>query len=152
MPDFDVEAFVTKLDRMGMKLTAVPLADGKLRVSRWYTLSAAEHTRQIQDFWTIQIGNDQERIDILAAHLAKSAPREPADYISSSRLRVGSQSIAAPDLGRGPHATSDPRSTAASQPSPQKRPGAQWRQMYRRLRGRIQLAAPHGAAEDVTGP
>src|SRR5215471_5324643 len=43
MPDFDVETFVTKLDRMGMKLTAVPLADGKLRVNRWSMLHASEH-------------------------------------------------------------------------------------------------------------
>jgi hypothetical protein len=98
MPDFDVEAFITKLDRMGMKLTAVPLADGKLRVSRWYMLNATEHAQQIQDLWTTQIGNDQERIDILAAHLAKAAPWEAADCISASPLRIGSQSIVVGDI------------------------------------------------------
>jgi hypothetical protein len=97
MPDFDVEAFVTKLDRLGVKLTAVPLADGKLRVSRWYMLNATEHTQQIQDLWTMQIGNDQERIDILAAHLATAAPRKAADCVSSGQPLVGSQSIAVPD-------------------------------------------------------
>jgi len=75
MPDFDVETFVNKLDRMGMKLTAVPLADGKLRVNRWRMLNASEHTQQIQDLWAMQIGNDQERIDLLATHLAKAAPQ-----------------------------------------------------------------------------
>ena len=95
MPDFDVEDFVTKLDRMGVKLTAVPLADGKLRVSRWRMLSATEHAQQIEDLWTMQIGNDQERIDILAAHLANRAPRKAADCVSSSPL--GSPSIAVPE-------------------------------------------------------
>src|SRR5215470_692008 len=82
MPDFDVEAFVTKLDRLGVKLTAVPLADGKLRVSRWRMLNATEHAQQIEDLWTMQIGNDQERIDILAAHLANVAPRKGVDCVS----------------------------------------------------------------------
>jgi hypothetical protein len=92
MQDFDVEAFVTKLDRMGMKLTAVPLANGKLRVNRWCMLSAAEHAQQIEELWTTQIGNDRERIDLLAAHLAKAASPEGAGYISSGPLRTGSRS------------------------------------------------------------
>jgi hypothetical protein len=72
MPDFDVETFVTKLDFMGMKLTAVPLADGKLRINRWRTLHASEHAQQIRDLWATQIGNDQGRLEVLAAHLAKA--------------------------------------------------------------------------------
>jgi hypothetical protein len=86
MADFDVEAFVAKLDRMGMKLTAIPLPDGKLRVSRWCMLNATKHAQQIQDLWTMQIGDDQERIDVLAAHLARAAPRKAADCVSSSQL------------------------------------------------------------------
>jgi hypothetical protein len=35
MPDFDVEAFVAKLESLGVKLTAVPLADGRMRINRW---------------------------------------------------------------------------------------------------------------------
>jgi hypothetical protein len=146
MPDFDVEALVTKLDGMGMKLTAVPLADGKLRVSRWCMLSASEHIQQIQDLWTRQIGNDQERIDVLAAHLAKTAPREVIDCISSSRLRAGSQPIAAPEAVTRPYAAPDLSNTAGSQSEPprQKRPGVQWRRMYRRLRRRIQVVSLRG--------
>jgi hypothetical protein len=153
MPDFDVEAFITELDRMGMKLTAIPLADGKLRVSRWCMLNANEHAQKIQDLWTKQIGNDQERIDVLATHLAKAALREAADCISSNQLRVSSQSIV-PDAATGASAAPDPRGTAASQvePAPQKRAGVQWRRMYRRLRGRIQVSAPQGAAENAAGP
>jgi hypothetical protein len=94
MPDFDVEAFIAKLDRMGMKLTVVPLADGRFRVSRWCMMNANEHTQQIQDLWTRQIGDDQERIDVLAAHLAKAGPPEPARVVSSTLPHVPSQSIA----------------------------------------------------------
>ena len=75
MREFDVEAFATRLDRMGMKLTAVPLADGKLRISRWRMAGAVEHAQQIQDLWASQIGDNQERIDLLAAHLSRAAPR-----------------------------------------------------------------------------
>jgi hypothetical protein len=100
MADFDVEAFISKLDGMGMKLTAIPLADGKYRVSRWCMMSANDHARQIQDLWTLQIGDDQERIDVLAAHLAKALPRETI-RISSGVPHVAPQSIAAPDAVRG---------------------------------------------------
>jgi hypothetical protein len=114
MQDFDVETFITKLDRMGMKLTAVPLADGKLRVNRWCMLNAAAHAHEIEDLWTTQIGNDRERIDVLAAHLAKAAPREAVERISSSPIQIGSQSqsTAAPDTAVGPHTPADPPSTA----------------------------------------
>jgi hypothetical protein len=84
MPDFDVEAFITKLDRMGMKLSAIPLADGRFRVSRWCMLNANEHTHEIDDLWKGQIGDDPRRIDVLAAHLAKVAPADTA-RISSGR-------------------------------------------------------------------
>ena len=97
MPDFDVEAFIAKLDRMGVKLTAIPLADGKLRVNRWHMLSASEHALAIEDLWTTQIGNDRERIDLLAAHLSKTAAPEAADCISSAPLRIDSPSAAVAD-------------------------------------------------------
>ena len=87
MPDFDVEAFITDLDRMGMKLSAIPLADGRFRVSRWCMLNANEHAQQIDDLWKGQIGDDQARIDVLAAHLAKVAPRDTA-RVSSGLLPV----------------------------------------------------------------
>ena len=96
-PDFDVVAFIAKLDAMGMKLTAIPLADGTFRVSRWCMIKANEHAQQIKDLWTTQIGDDQKRIDILAAHLAKALPREKGRYISSGLPYVASQSIAVSD-------------------------------------------------------
>jgi hypothetical protein len=95
--DFDVEAFIKKLDGMGMKLTAIPLADGKFRISRWCMMNANEHAEQIQDLWTKQIGDNQKRIDALAAHLAKATPWERARYISS-----GMPQVVAPDVATGP--------------------------------------------------
>lgn len=115
MADFDIEAFITKLDRMGMKLTAVPLADGKLRVNRWCMLNAAEHAQQIQDLWTAQIGNDRERIDVLAAHLANAAAGEAVDCISSGPLQMGSQSIAVRDAAIGPYEPAELRGAVGSQ-------------------------------------
>jgi len=71
MQEFDVAAFVAKLDHMGLRLSTVPLADGKFRVNRWRTLKATEHAQQIQDLWTTHIGNNQERMDLLAAHIVR---------------------------------------------------------------------------------
>jgi hypothetical protein len=70
MSEFDVQAFITQLDRMGMKLTALQMADGKFKVYRWLLMGASEHAQQIEDLWNSQIGDDQARIDILAAHLS----------------------------------------------------------------------------------
>jgi hypothetical protein len=95
MPDFDVEAFIAKLDGMGMKLTVVPLADGRFRVSRWCMMKANEHAQQIQDLWKRQIGDDQERIDVLAAHLAKAVPQE-----TTRSLRSSLPHVAAPDIAQ----------------------------------------------------
>jgi hypothetical protein len=97
MPDFDVEAFVTELERMGVKLTAIALADGKLRVNRWCLLNASAYAEQIENLWTAQIGNDKDRIDALAAHLTRTAPLEAGERISSGRVRVDSPSIAEPN-------------------------------------------------------
>jgi len=78
MPEFDIEAFVAKLERLGLRLTAVPLADGRLRVNRWRMLGAAENAKQIQDLWAAQVGDDQDHMDLLATHLAAVQRRAPA--------------------------------------------------------------------------
>ncbi len=95
MPDFDVEAFIATLDGMGVKLIAIPLADGKFRVSRWCTMRANDHAEQIEDLWTRQIGDDQQRIDVLAEHLAKAVPQETVRI--SSGPSSGPACAAAPD-------------------------------------------------------
>jgi hypothetical protein len=97
MADFDAEEFITSLDGMGMKLTAIPLPDGRIRVSRWCMMNANEHTEQIHELWTRQIGDDQDRINVLAAHLTSRTPRE-VDYISSGRPHDASSGEAAEDM------------------------------------------------------
>jgi hypothetical protein len=84
MAEFDVEAFVAQLHGMGLKLSAIPLADGSFRIGRWRMVNAADDD-QIQEFWASHIGDNQRRIDALAAHLAKkmspivsSGPYRPA--------------------------------------------------------------------------
>jgi hypothetical protein len=93
MAEFDVEAFVARLERMGLKLTSVPLADGKVRINRWRMMNASEHTQQIQDLWTSQIGDNQARIDVLAAHLGRTAPAVTANRIGADRAGTGSQAV-----------------------------------------------------------
>jgi hypothetical protein len=94
MPDFDVEAFISKLDGMGMKLTAIPLADGKFRVSRWCMMNANEHAQQIHELWARQIGDNQERIDALAAHLVKLMSHQAAGHVSSSQPKTAMARVA----------------------------------------------------------
>lgn len=111
MADFDVEAFVSKLDRMGVKLTAIPLADGKLRVNRWCMLNATEHAQEIEDLWGTQIGNDSERIDALAAHLIKTANLGAGNRVSSRPMPFDRPSIAEPngaECRTGPPAPASP--------------------------------------------
>jgi hypothetical protein len=85
MREFDVEAFVARMDGAGLKLTAVRLADGQYRVNRWRMPNAL--TELIEDLWASQIGENQSRIDQLVAFLTRKtspspigtphAPREP---------------------------------------------------------------------------
>jgi hypothetical protein len=65
--------------------------------------------------WATQIGNDRERIDVLAAHLANAAAGEAVDCISSGPLQIGPQSTAVRDTAIEPHASADLRSSAGSQ-------------------------------------
>ena len=87
MLEFDIATFVARMDRMGLKLTAVPLADGKYRLNRWRTMQAVENNQQIQDLWASQIGTNQNRIDQLASHLAQAAaasPKRPSFALSTA--------------------------------------------------------------------
>jgi hypothetical protein len=82
---------------MGLKLTAIPLADGRLRVNRWCMLKATEHAQEIENLWSTQVGNDSVRIDALAVHLIITAPREAGARISSRAMRFDSPSTAEPN-------------------------------------------------------
>ena len=85
MLEFDIDTFVAKMDRMGLKLTAVPLADGKYRLNRWRTMQAVEHSQQIKELWASQIGTNQNRIDQLASHLAQAAAASPSPSFTFSK-------------------------------------------------------------------
>jgi hypothetical protein len=77
MAEFDVEAFISKLAGLGMKLTAVPLADGRVKIYRWRMMGAFEHATEIEALWASQIGNNQARIDLLASHLSSATGPAP---------------------------------------------------------------------------
>ena len=74
MADFDAAGFVTTLEGLGVKLAAVPLADGRFSVTRWKLPSAVEHAREIERLWSLQVGISQARIDLLARHILEGAP------------------------------------------------------------------------------
>jgi hypothetical protein len=77
MSEFDVEAFVSELAAAGMKLTAVPMADGTIKIYRWRMTGAFEHAKQIEALWATQIGNDPTRMGLLAPHISGAASPAP---------------------------------------------------------------------------
>ena len=81
MSEFNAAAFVAELEWMGVKLTAVPLADGTMRINRWRMLHASENIQRIQQLWINELGENQARIALLASFLgARTAtPRATAD-------------------------------------------------------------------------
>ena len=84
MSEFDCTGFVANMEQMGLKLTAVRLADGKYRINRWRLPQAIEHAQQIEDLWSSQIGDNQPRMDLLAAHVLLKAPRTTTNRILSA--------------------------------------------------------------------
>ena len=88
MAEFDAEAFIAELERMGMRLTALQLADGKFKVYRWRMQGARENALQIAALWAAQVGENQARIDFLAEHIVrpKRAKYEaPGNYTTKPR-------------------------------------------------------------------
>jgi hypothetical protein len=74
MPDFDVDAFITELERLGMKLTATQLPDGTYRVNRWRMPDASAHVQEIEHLWATHIGDNTSRMILLGTHLARRPP------------------------------------------------------------------------------
>ena len=72
MPEFDPAAFTSEIESAGLKLTAIPLADGKYRVSRWIMPSADRN--QIENLRAAKIGDNPTHLDKLAWHLARRPP------------------------------------------------------------------------------
>jgi hypothetical protein len=78
MSEFDIEAFLAELDRLGMRLTALRLADGSLKIYRWRMSGARDNAREIEKLWNSTIGPDRTRNDLVAEHLlAIDAKRGP---------------------------------------------------------------------------
>jgi hypothetical protein len=71
MPEFDIDAFITELERLGLKLTATRLLDGTYRVNRWRMPDAITHAQQIEDLWAKHIGDGKARMILLGTHLAR---------------------------------------------------------------------------------
>lgn len=74
MAVFDVAGFVTKLEGLGIKLAAIPLADGRFRISRWKLPSAVEYADQIERLWAFEVGQNQARIDLLGRYISQITP------------------------------------------------------------------------------
>jgi hypothetical protein len=80
MPEFDIDAFITEVERLGLKLTATRLLDGTYRVNRWRMPDAISNAQQIEDLWAKHIGDDKARMSLLGTHLARrSSNRPPSD-------------------------------------------------------------------------
>jgi hypothetical protein len=80
MPEFDIDAFITEVERLGLKLSATRLLDGSYRVNRWRMPDAISNAPQIEDLWAKHIGDDKARMNLLGTHLARrSSNRPPSD-------------------------------------------------------------------------
>jgi hypothetical protein len=71
MGEFNVGDFVATMERLGLILAAVPLADGKVRLNRWRMPNAAIHAQEIENLWTAQVEDKPDRIEQITAHVMK---------------------------------------------------------------------------------
>jgi hypothetical protein len=56
------------------------------QANRWRTLQAAEHTQQIEELWTSQVGGNLERTDQLA-HQTRFAAQQADVTVTGQRPR-----------------------------------------------------------------
>jgi hypothetical protein len=89
MSEFDVDAFITEIEGLGLRLTAIRFADGTYRVSRWRMLEASEHAQQIEDLWASHIGESKSRTLMFAGRLltrgsSRKAPEPRAPVTDST--------------------------------------------------------------------
>ena len=86
MPQLSIEALVTEIERLGLRLSATHLADGKVRLNRWRTPDGVINAQQIEDLWASQIGVNTERIDELTKYLLRrTQPPAPRNKKTNSR-------------------------------------------------------------------
>jgi hypothetical protein len=72
MSDFDAGTFTSELERAGLKMNTIRLADGKYRVNRWRMIGA--DTKRIDELWAATIGDNKNLHDLLVAHLSRHPP------------------------------------------------------------------------------
>jgi uncharacterized protein involved in outer membrane biogenesis len=83
MPDFDVQGFVADVERLGLMLRALPLADGSIRLNLWRMPNAIIHAQRIEALWALRIGENQDRVQQLAAHVMQRDAERPAPASAS---------------------------------------------------------------------
>ena len=83
MPDFDVQGFVADVERLGLMLRALPLADGSIRLNQWRMPNAIIHAQRIEALWALRIGENQDRVQQLAAHVMQRDAERPAPASAS---------------------------------------------------------------------
>jgi len=76
MDDFNVGDFVATIESLGLKLGAVPLADGTVRLTRWRMPHAVANADKIDSLWATRIGEDSARLEQLASHVMQRTDRE----------------------------------------------------------------------------
>jgi hypothetical protein len=69
MSEFDFDAFIAELERLGVKLTTIRLADGTYRVNRWRMPGASAHAAQIEKLWATHVGDNNTHMRLLADRL-----------------------------------------------------------------------------------
>jgi hypothetical protein len=79
MPELDIDAFITELERLGVKLTTIRLPDGTYRVNRWRMLEASAHAEQIERLWATHIGDNKTHMRLLADRLLVRASTSNAN-------------------------------------------------------------------------
>jgi hypothetical protein len=78
MDGFDAADFVAANERLGLRLCAVPLADGTHRLTRWRLPEAVANAGKIATLWAAKVGEDPGRLEQLTTHLIGRASRTQA--------------------------------------------------------------------------
>jgi hypothetical protein len=88
VPDFDPEGFVAAVERLGLLLTAVRLADGTVRLNRWRTADAIINAHRIEALWAAQIGENPDRVREVAAYIMRRSPKLSPPTVSRTSTRT----------------------------------------------------------------
>jgi hypothetical protein len=88
VPDFDAEGFVAAVERLGLLLAAVRLADGSVRFNRWRTPDAVIHAQRIEALWAAEIGENPDRVRELAAHIMRRSPKRSPPTVTRTSIRT----------------------------------------------------------------